>query len=304
MRINYSRIAYLIDKEAVGGGNAYIAHERAARKHDVTEVFYAAKGDAKASRVNAWGADLIVVNHLKALLQLYLNPFVHPIGKVVFIVHGIHLRKYDFLPKSLSNRVKRFLRFHLEKYLYGKVDSLVALNQEDLAMLREEYKCKCPIELKPNILPEGFLKPIHKAHDYAFICLARFHFQKGQDILINAIHLKAERLRSEGKRTLFIGGGETFEEMKNLVKKLKIEDLIDFAGEKANASEEMCRADHVIFPSRWEGSPYAVLEALKLGCSVIASACPGNTDFVKDGINGHLFPPSDIVKLSELLVNL
>lgn len=297
------RIAYLIDKEAVGGGNAYIAHEQASHAADETKVFYANKGECKASNLNKWKPDLIVVNHLKALLQLYLNLFVHPIGKVVFIVHGIHLRKYDFLPKTPLNRIKRYFRFKLEQYLYRKVDSLVALNNEDLNMLRDEYKYPGPIELKPNTLPPDYIIKADSQIDYHFVCLARFHFQKGQDILIKAIGRKAAALRKAGKRTLFIGGGETLEEMKALAKTLAIEDLIDFAGEIPNASKEMCRGNYVIFPSRWEGSPFAVLEALKLGRPIIASACPGNTDFVKDGVNGRLFPTSDIMALAEILDN-
>lgn len=294
------RIAYLIDKEAVGGGNAYIAHERAAHTADETAVFYAAKGDCRAARLNAWKPDLTIVNHLRALLQLYANPFVKPSGKVVFIAHGIHLRKFDFLPKTAANRLKRFLRLKLERYLYRKVDSLIALNREDERMLREVYGVMQPIEVKPNSVPPR--EPVTAGEKpYRFVSVGRFDFPKGQDILIEAIAKAQMVLRAAGKRTLLVGGGATLEPMKALAAERGVADLIDFAGEKPNGAEEMRKGDFFVAPSRWEGSPYAVLEALAQGIKVIGSACPGNTDFIHDGVNGRLFPTGDAQALAKLL---
>lgn len=299
------RIAYLIDKEAVGGGNAYIAHERAAHSADETAVFYAAKGECRAARLNAWKPDITIVNHLRALLQLYANPFVKPNGKVVFIAHGIHLRKFDFLPKTVANRVKRFLRLNLERYLYRKVDSLIALNHDDERMLREVYGVTQPIEVRPNSVPKRTL-PVKSdlLPAYAFVSVGRFDFPKGQDILIEAIAKAQDALRAASKRTLLVGGGATLGPMKALAAEHGIDDLVDFVGEKPNGSQEMSKGKYLVAPSRWEGSPYAVLEALAQGIKVIGSACPGNTDFIRDGKNGWLFPTGDITALSQLLVKL
>ena len=58
------------------------------------------RGAGAARQVNAWHPDIIHVNHLCALLQLFKFPWSRPRAPVVFVVHGIHLRKYDFLPRS------------------------------------------------------------------------------------------------------------------------------------------------------------------------------------------------------------
>lgn len=60
-------------------------------------MFFADRGECSAANVNAWGADEIVVNHLCALLQLMRNPLRPPLGRVTFVVHGIHWRKYDWI---------------------------------------------------------------------------------------------------------------------------------------------------------------------------------------------------------------
>lgn len=50
----------------------------------------------------------------------------------------------------------------------------------------------------------------------------------------------------------------------------------------------------VLVPSRWfENFPYAVLEAMALGKTVVASATGGIPEIVEDGISGFLVPPDD-----------
>ena len=81
------RLAYLIDRDSVGGGMEYVRRQMAAHHNDETRVFFSIRGDCTAAKMNAWGAEVIHVNHLKALLQLFRNPFVRPLGRVVFTVH-------------------------------------------------------------------------------------------------------------------------------------------------------------------------------------------------------------------------
>ena len=80
------KTAYLIDKDAVGGGMEYIRRQIARHSGDESRVFFSDRGECTAAKMNAWGADVIHVNHLKALLQLFRNPFARPRGKVVFTV--------------------------------------------------------------------------------------------------------------------------------------------------------------------------------------------------------------------------
>ena len=94
-----------------GGGGEYVRKlARGLADSCESRVFYAARGECGAAVVNAWKPDVIHVNHLRALLQLFKFPWKRPVAPVVLTVHGIHLRKYGFLPRTLKNRLLRFIR--------------------------------------------------------------------------------------------------------------------------------------------------------------------------------------------------
>ena len=300
------KIAYLIDKDAVGGGCEYIRRQMAAHPDDEAKAFFSDRGECTAAKMNAWGADVIHANHLKALLQLLRNPFVKPRGKVVFTVHGIHLRKYDFLPRTLSNRLKRLFRLSLERWLYRKCDELIALTETDASDIQRLYGHGLPVVVEPNtvdvsdfaVRPEGLR---YGMDEFAFVCIARFDFQKGQDILLRAIASVQDVLRRTGKRALMIGGGSTLVEAKTFAATSGIADLVEFAGEIPDAGAYMVCGRSLVAPSRWEGMPYLLLEAVARRRKVIASDCPGNRDVLKGYASAQLFPIEDAACLARLL---
>ena len=302
------KVAYLIDSNSVGGGMEYIARRIAKRPDDVSHVFFSEKGECTAAKMNGWGADVIQVNHLKALVQLFRNPFSRPRGKVIFTVHGIHLRKYDFLPRTILNRLKRRMRLSLERWLYRRCDKLIALTATDAIDIQGLYGPGLPVVIEPNTVdqaefaarPCGDLR--YKPDEFAFVCIARFDFQKGQDVLIRAIASVQNALRNAKRKVLLIGNGQTFGEMKRLVAKMGILDLVEFAGEIPCAGIYMICGEILVAPSRWEGMPYLLLEAVARGRSVIASDCPGNRDVLKDYAAARLFKVEDVEALASLLL--
>lgn len=299
------KIAYLIDRNSVGGGMEYVRRQMAVHPHDETRVFFSERGECTAAKMNAWGAEVIHVNHLKSLLQLFRNPFVKPRGRVVLTVHGIHLRKFDFLPKTISNRIKRFMRLTLERRLYRKCDKLIALTETDAADIKRLYGENLPVVVEANSIDVSCLKPPvglrYGENEFAFVCIARFDFQKGQDILVKAIDLAQKELRAAGKRTLLIGGGATLEGTRRFVIEKGISDLVEFAGEIPDSGVYMTCAKTLVAPSRWEGMPYLLLEAVARGRHVIASDCPGNRDVLKNYAHATLFSVEDYIALAGLL---
>lgn len=273
------KIAYLIDKEALGGGCEYIARKMAVRQAngDECRVFYSDRGECTSAKIDAWGAEEVVVNHLKALVQLLGNPFSRPKGRVTFVVHGIHLRKYVW--RSLSY----WLRRGLETYLYHRCDRIVALTESDKADILRWYGRGLKVEIEPNTL-EGWVPnptdelPPGATGSFDYICIGRFDYQKGQDRWIERMKNEELGMTNGGGRTLFIGDGPMREDCETLAKELGVEDRCVFAGAIPEAERYLKCASIVVSPSRWEGMPYLLMKARALGCRILATDCPGNRD--------------------------
>jgi len=284
----------------------YIRRQIASRPGDEACVFFSDQGECTAAKMDEWGADVIHANHLKALAQLFRCPFKKPRGKVVFTVHGIHLRKYDFLPKTLANRLKRLLRLLLERRLYRKCHRLIALTETDATDVQRLYGPGLPVVVEPNAVdPAEFANPVEGLRygpgEFAFVCIARFDFQKGQDVLISAIALAQDALRKAGRRTLLVGGGGTFDEVRRAAEDMGAADLVEFAGEIPDAGVYMTCGSVLVAPSRWEGMPYLLLEAVARGRRIVASDCPGNRDVLKGYSAARLFPVEDVAALASLM---
>lgn len=69
-------------------------------------------------------------------------------------------------------------------------------------------------------------------------------------------------------------------------------------GERGDVAQLMQAADFLVLPSSLEGMSNVLMEAMSLGCPVVASAVGGNTELVEDGATGLLFPSGDATALA------
>ena len=301
------KAAYLIDRESIGGGCEYVRQKILSRPDDECRAFYSANGECSPGNLMKWGADEVCVNHLRAAVQLF-NPLrsLTPASRrflrsanIYFVAHGIHSRKYEYMPRTLVNAVKCYLRVKLERWIYRRCRRVVVLTRSDEAKARELYGLDLELVVESNTL-DGWVAPnmeqTFKGERYSHVYIGRFCFQKGQDIWI--------RKMAEGSvdgRTLFIGAGETLDECKLLARRLGIYDRCSFAGEIEGAERYLKCADCVVSASRWEGMPYLMMKARSLGCRILATDCPGNRDVLKGYSNATMFPVEDADASSGLL---
>ena len=283
------KIAYLIDRDSLGGGMEYICRKIAAHPNDECCVFFSERDECSPRQMDAWGAEEIVVNHLKAVVQLLGNPLRRPKGRVTFVVHGIHLRKYDWKMREGGAAGVRalplcWLRQGLEAYLYHRCDRIVALTPTDRDDILRLYGRDLKVDVEPNTLDGWVAKlsdslPAGIEGPFKYLCIGRFDYQKGQDRWIRAIGNREQGsgIRETG-RALFIGDGPTLAECKRLAKELGVEELCVFAGAIPEADRYLKCAEVVVSPSRWEGMPYLMMKARALGCQILATDCPGNRD--------------------------
>jgi glycosyltransferase involved in cell wall biosynthesis len=91
--------------------------------------------------------------------------------------------------------------------------------------------------------------------------------------------------------------------LKAMAEEYGISDRIHFAGwlSAEQLKEQYAAANVFLFPSRHEGMPNAVLEAMASGLPVIATNIAGNEELVVDGETGRLVPTEDVESLRESL---
>lgn len=126
---------------------------------------------------------------------------------------------------------------------------------------------------------------------------------KGTDVLIEAMSHLVTRLGMSDVLLLLIGQGEITDQIRARADKLGLGENVLFCGPKPHAEipEQMSALDVFCLPSRQEGCPNVVLEALASGVPVVASRVGGVPELLEDGKTGYLVPPEDPAELAAAL---
>lgn len=133
------------------------------------------------------------------------------------------------------------------------------------------------------------------ADDYVIGYIGQIIERKDLDTLISAFTFLANKERN--LRLVIIGDGALRIELEARCKKMGISELVAFKGYRSDASAWYNTFDLFVLPSRLEGIPRCVMEALACGVPVIASDIPGNRDLIVHGKTGLLFTVGDIQQL-------
>lgn len=102
-------------------------------------------------------------------------------------------------------------------------------------------------------------------------------------------------------RLVLVGEGPARTELIEQAQALGVDDRVLFTGFRADRLAWLKAFDAFVLPSRLEGIPRCLMEALVAGVPVIASDIPGNRDIVHDGETGLLFPTGDAAALTSAL---
>jgi glycosyltransferase involved in cell wall biosynthesis len=108
---------------------------------------------------------------------------------------------------------------------------------------------------------------------------------KGQDILFEALTRPVWAARRW--RLHLYGEGPMRNGLERLAQRLGLAERVVFAGHRA--VEEIWASNHVlVMPSRYEGLPMAMVEAMLCGRPVVATDVAGHSEIVEDGVTGFL----------------
>lgn len=108
---------------------------------------------------------------------------------------------------------------------------------------------------------------------------------KGQDIILRV--LSEEKWKKRNLRISIIGSGPDESALKDLTNLLEIKN-IDFLGFKNNIEDIWHNHHALLLPSRSEGLPLVVIEAMAAGRPVIATHAGGTNEIIEDNKTGFI----------------
>jgi glycosyltransferase involved in cell wall biosynthesis len=104
-----------------------------------------------------------------------------------------------------------------------------------------------------------------------------------------------------GVRTLIAGDGPLRGELEETAQAFGLDGAVKFLGHRDDVPRLLAAADMLVLPSIYEGLPNVVLEAMRFGKPVVATAAPGTTELVTDGQTGLLVPIHDPTALARAI---
>lgn len=138
------------------------------------------------------------------------------------------------------------------------------------------------------------------AGDILIGTVGRLDEQKGHDSLIDAM----AQLKGRPLRCVILGEGPARKSLEARIRRHQLEKQVWLYGECADIPAWLSALDIFVLPSRWEGLPNSLLEAMAMGLPVAASSVDGVLEIIRDKQNGLLFAPNKPLQLAACLREL
>ena len=171
---------------------------------------------------------------------------------------------------GLPRRQKQIARI-AETLLAPLTDKYIAVSsQEKQCILRAHLATSANVPLVFNgVDSKNFDVAKNLNSTFTIGCFGRLSHQKNQEFALKVLF--ELRKHQKGMKVLFVGDGEEKSRLQEIAQKFYLEDAVIWHGETRNPKKLYAQCDAIIQPSRWEGCPYTVLEAMACARPILAS---------------------------------
>jgi glycosyltransferase involved in cell wall biosynthesis len=233
------------------------------------------------------------VVHANLFPTLYWVALARPKAKkLIFTEHG-----------TFNRRMNKFIFKPIERYIYGRYDSIVCVGNNVHKALCAWLPSLCPrMQMIYNGIDLNSFANVQAADRKSFNIpstaavagmVARFYSPKDHKTVIDAAALLP------GLHVLFVGDGENRQAMQEYAARAGLDKRIHFLGYRNDIASLLKLCDVCIQSSYNEGIPLSVAEAMACGIPVIASDVNGLNEIVQDKKSGLLFKCADAGDLAE-----
>lgn len=260
-----------------------------------------------AIRINKYAhknnVDIIHCHGYKANILSGLLPF--RCGKIPYIstLHGW---------TSTKKYTKMWFYEWLDAVMAKRADCVVAVSQA----MRENLRLKF-LNINPVVIYNG----IKNSEEYSvietdsyllkgldnkklkLISIGRLSKEKGFNILLKAVqHIKTKW--NDDVQLFIIGEGPEKDNLMKLAQECGISENVVFPGYMDNACKILKYFDIFVMSSLTEGMPITLLEAMRAGMPIVATAVGGIPEALEGGKCGILVPPGSELELAKSIVEL
>ncbi|MBP1683736.1 MAG: Exopolysaccharide biosynthesis glycosyltransferase EpsF [Ignavibacteriaceae bacterium] len=251
--------------------------------------------------------DIVHCHSTKAGFVGRLATFISRHPNVVYSPHG-------FMFCDTRIKARRLLYLKLEKYLGYLTNKLVAVSgsERDLALEHKIVPSKKVITLYNSIDPDDYSDHLYenkvpdklkdKNSDIILGTVGRLYYQKDPITLIKSFKIINDAIPNT--KLVIVGDGPLIDECLEQINKLNLQDRIELAGFQKNSKAYYKIFDLFILSSRYEGLPYALLEAMTMGIPVVGTNVVGIKDLIIPGETGYLVEEGDYKGLADAVLSL
>lgn len=250
--------------------------------------------------IKAFRPTLIHAHSTKAGFAARISGAVLKFRPTVFTAHGWAFAEGHFL-------LKRWILAQAERLAARVTDKIICVSEQD-RKLALQFRVASPEKLTVvhnGVNPEPFLQA-DGAQVKSELGLAgkivtfvgRLAAQKDPMILLRAF-------QSVPKGTLLlVGDGGLKPQIESYIHRHGLSNRVKICGVRNDIPQVLAASDVFALPSRWEGLPFTVIEAMMVGLPVVASRVGGVPELVEDGVTGLIVPPKDPEALAKALNTL
>lgn len=312
------RVVAYTDAPGIGGAEISLGHLIATvsdgfdvtvlgTSHLVVDAIAARRPQTPRIVLPAKGPQALLA-HFTALLKLRPNlvhcnlcvPWAGAMGlTAALMLPGIRVVRVDQLPLRTTDAIPlwRTRALSLRVDAHVAVGKASAQRMEDFYALGRDTVLSIP-NCVPNILDEPKPLPLLSSGELIIGSVGRLDSMKGHDILIRAI------APLDGVRIVILGEGEQRTTLEDLAADLGVSDRMNLLGWVDSPRAYLPAFDVVALPSRSEGFPLAVVEAMLAARPVVATRVGSVAEAVLDGETGLLVGKDDVNGLSTALRRL
>lgn len=221
-------------------------------------------------------------------------------------IYELHFNK-DFRSSFLKANNKKnliwkfwgWMRDYQHIHQAKKFDQLVVLTDVNLIAWQGEVNSVIKIVNPSPLSNPSNEKPLLSRK--RAIAIGKLDRQKGFDLLIEAWDI-VHKNRPEWKLDIY-GVGELESQLKNKIKSLNLQSIIELKGLLHNVKYEMNQSAFYLLSSRFEGLPMVLIESITCGLPIVAFDCPtGPREIINNNDCGVLIKNGDVNALANGII--